>query len=290
MTPPALISIVSHDSLEGGGTTLSGSPSGASIITLTTDFGLQDPYVAAMKGVILSLAPDARIVDISHEIPAQDVLVGGLVLARAFPYFPAGTVHLLVVDPGVGTSRPLLLARTESYFFLGPDNGALGVAFEREPPREVIRITASSTFRPAPSPTFHGRDILSPVAARVAQGIPLSHFGEPASPTVPSPFPLPEPQADGRLLLRVVLADRFGNLLLNLTERRYREISTAKGGFTLEIAGRKVERLSRTYADVAPGEVVALFDSSGYLEVAVREGSAATELGCGRFAAALLTL
>ncbi|HEV8376022.1 MAG TPA: SAM-dependent chlorinase/fluorinase [Candidatus Polarisedimenticolia bacterium] len=261
------------------------------IITLTTDFGLQDPFVAAMKGILLSLAPDALIVDVSHEIPAHDILAGGFVLARAFPYFPAGTIHVLVVDPGVGTSRPLLLARTQSHFFLGPDNGALCLPFEVEPPLELIRLAATHSFLPDPSPTFHGRDILAPVAARLSQGTPVSDFGEATRTIVPSPLPSPEPQADGRLLLRVILADRFGNLALNLTEKKYREISrSSKGsGFSLEIGGRTISRLSTTYGESSPGELLALFDSSGYLEVAVREGSAAAALGCGRWAVALLT-
>jgi len=261
------------------------------IITLTTDFGLQDGYVASMKGVILSLAPEVRIVDISHEIPPQSVAAGGYVLSCAFRHFPAGTIHLLVVDPGVGTSRRLLLARTESHLFLAPDNGALGPVFALEPPREVFHLTATHYFRTDPSATFHGRDILAPVAARLARGTAPAHFGEPVTDYLPSPLTAPAPQSDGRILLHVIMADRFGNLILNLKEEEYRRLagSAAERPFLLEIAGRRISRLLRTYADVEGEEPFALFNSSGYLELAVKNGSAASTLACGAGSTATLT-
>ena len=262
----------------------------APIITLTTDFGLQDAYVASMKGVILSLAPEVNIVDISHGIPPQDVIAGGYVLSCAFRHFPTGTIHVMVVDPGVGTSRRLLLARTENHFFLAPDNGALGWVFALEPPHEVFHLTATHYFRTSPSATFHGRDILAPVAARLARGTAAAHFGEPVADYLPAPLTAPTPQADGRIPLRVIVADRFGNLILNLRAEEYRRLagSSQAGSFSLEISGRKISRLLTTYADGEGAEPFALFNSSGYLELAVRNGSAAAELGCAAGAAATL--
>ena len=260
------------------------------IITLTSDFGLRDAYVGSMKGVILGLAPDARIVDISHEIPPQGIIEAGYVLSCAFRHFPGGTIHVLVVDPGVGTARRLLLARTENHFFLAPDNGALGLVFAVEPAREVVHLTASHYFRTDPSATFHGRDILAPVAARLARGASPTHFGEPVTDFLPSPLPAPAPEADGKILLQVIMSDRFGNLILNLRAEEYERLggSVADRKFLLEISGRKVSRLLRTYGDGEVKEPFALFNSSGYLELAVRNGSAASELGCAAGAAATL--
>jgi S-adenosylmethionine hydrolase len=268
-------------------------PSPASpIVTLTTDFGNRDHYVASMKGVLLALNPALTIVDISHEIRPQQVLEAGFTLACAFPTFPPGTIHLLVVDPGVGTSRRLLLARTENHFFLAPDNGALGLVFEEEPAREVIGITAAHHFRRQVSPTFHGRDILAPVAARLARGTAPAHFGEPVTDWVPSPVPPPGPPEGGRLRLQVLAVDRFGNVILNLKEGFLAAARRASppGPFSLEIGGRRIHRLLRTYGESEDAEPFALFNSCGYLEVALRGGSAAALLGSAAGQQALLSL
>jgi len=264
----------------------------APIITLTTDFGNRDPYVASMKGVLLSLNPALRIVDITHEIGPHQVLEAGFTLARAFPAFPAGTIHILVVDPGVGTSRKLLLARTENHFFLAPDNGALGPVFEEEPVREVVCITAAHHFRTQASPTFHGRDILAPVAARLARGTALAHFGEPVTDWVPSPVPPPARVEDGRLRLQVLAVDRFGNVVLNLKESSFAAArgTSASVPFSLEIGGRAIRRLLRTYGESEDSEPFALFNSFGYLEVAVRGGSAGVLLAAATGQPALLSV
>lgn len=247
------------------------------VVTLTTDFGNRDHYVASMKGVLLSLNPALRIVDITHEVRPQQVLEAGFVLACAFPCFPHGTIHIAVVDPGVGTSRRLLLARTEHHYFLAPDNGVLGLVFEREPPREMVSLTATHHFREEISSTFHGRDILAPVAGRLSRGTPLRHFGEPASDPLPYPAPTPSPGDDGRLRLRVLAVDRFGNIILNLRRESPAAARALEGGapFALEIGNRVIRRLLRTYAETEDSEPFALFNSCGYLEVAVRNGSAA---------------
>ena len=264
----------------------------APIVTLTTDFGNRDHYVASMKGVLLSLNPAVRIVDITHEIGPQQILEAGFTLACAFPAFPAGTIHILVVDPGVGTSRRLLLARTENHFFLAPDNGALGLAFEEEPAHEVIAITAAHHFRKPVSPTFHGRDVLAPVAARLARGTAPANFGEPVTDWVPSPVPPPGPAESGRLRLQVLAVDRFGNVILNLKERSFPAARGTSGSapFSLEIGGRAIRRLLRTYGESEDNEPFALFNSCGYLEVALRGGSAAALLRAAAGQPALLSL
>jgi len=260
------------------------------IITLTTDFGLADAYVASMKGVILALAPAARIVDISHEISPQNIVQGGFTLACAFPHFPKGTIHVLVVDPGVGTSRRLILARTENHFFMGPDNGALALSFAVEPPRAILHLAAAASIRHPVSATFHGRDILAPAAARLASGADFASFGDRIAEFTPSPLPPPARQEDGTILLRVVLADRFGNLILNLREEEYRRLRprASAEALGLEICGRRIDRLLRTYGEAEESEPFALFNSSGYLEIAVSSGSAARVLACSAGAPALL--
>ena len=262
----------------------------APIVTLTTDFGNRDHYVASMKGVLLSLNPAVRIVDITHEVAPGQVLEAGFTLACAFPAFPSGTIHILVVDPGVGTPRRLLLARTGSHFFLAPDNGALGLVFEEEPAREVIAITAAHHFRKQVSPTFHGRDVLAPVAARLARGTAPAHFGEAVTDWVPSPVPPPGPAEDGRLRLQVLAVDRFGNVILNLREKSLAAAAGPSGPvpFSLEIGGKVIRRLLRTYGESEDTEPFALFNSCGYLEVALRNGSAAALLHAAAGQPALL--
>ena len=253
-------------------------------LTLTTDFGGKDAYVASMKGVILRAVPEARIVDISHEIPPQDIAEGGYVLACAFPYFPAGTIHLVVVDPGVGTSRRLLAVRTRHHVFLAPDNGSLGLVFDAEAPLEMVQIPSPADAGIAP--TFHGRDLLAPAAARLLQGAALREIGPPASEPLPFPVPLARADSEGRLRVTVLSIDRFGNLILNFRAAR----GTGSGSRTpeMEIAGRRLSRWVRTYAEAPAGEPVLLFNSSGFLEIAVANGSAAQTLGCARGASGAL--
>ncbi len=251
-----------------------------SIITLTTDFGTQDHYAASMKGIILSENPSVTIVDITHQIAPQAVVEAGFVLACAFQSFPAGTIHILVVDPGVGTSRRLLLARTENHLLLAPDNGALGLVFEREPAREVHAITAGHHFRKGEGATFDGRDILAPVAARLARGTALHNFGNPVTDWLPFPVGLPSSLDGGAVVLEVLHIDRFGNVVLGLTRQAF----VGMGGrpevavIRLEIGGRRIERLLKTYGESSSRDPFALFNSSGYLELAVRNGSAAEVL------------
>jgi S-adenosylmethionine hydrolase len=255
-------------------------------LTLTTDFGYQDAYVAAMKGVILRAAPEARIVDISHGIAPQAITEAGYVLACAFPHFPAGTVHLVVVDPGVGTSRRLLAARTKNHVFLAPDNGCLGLVFAVESPLEVVQLPAPDAGARV-APTFHGRDLLAPAAARLLLGAPLAEIGIPAADPHPFPVPFPRREPDGRWRVTVLSVDRFGSLILNFRDSDHPGGKTAPA---LELAGRRLAFFVRTYGEAPEAEPVLLFNSSGFLEVAVPNGSAAQALGCARGEQGWLTL
>ncbi len=250
-------------------------------ISLTTDFGYDDPYVGMMKGVILGLNPDASLVDICHNIPPGNIALAGLFLAGAAPYFPAGSVHLAVVDPGVGSSRRCLAARTRRASFVAPDNGLLTAALADNPPDEIVELTNPEYWLPSPSPTFHGRDIMGPVAAHISLGIPLCEFGPPVMDPVKLETPHPQRQPDGSLIGQVVHTDRFGNLITNI---RPADLPGAAGGqskgLILEIAGQPIRGLSRHYSEGSG--LLALVGSTGFIEIALRDGSAAQALQIGR--------
>jgi len=249
-----------------------------SLITLTTDFGLADSYVGAMKGVILGVDPTATIVDISHDIAPQDVQEAAYVVYTAYPYFPPDTVHVVVVDPGVGSRRRAIALRAAQARFVAPDNGVLSYVLAREGMKEAVSLTNSRYHRPTVSHTFHGRDIFAPVAAHLARGVPLAELGEPL--TEIFTFPLPQPQVlpDGVVVGHVLHVDRFGNLILDVREGDF----ILGGGIILEVAGRRIQGLGRTFTDVPAGELVAYIASSGHLEIAWREGNAAQSLGMKR--------
>lgn len=244
------------------------------IITLLTDFGLRDAYVGAMKGVILSIAPRVTLVDLSHHIPPQDVTAGAFVLGSAWQFFPEGTIHLAVVDPGVGSGRRAIAVATQGHVFVAPDNGLLSLALGEEAPFEAVALTNPRYWRtPSPSRTFHGRDIFAPAAAHLAQGIPLPTLGEPIVEIARLPWPKPIRLAEGGLRGEIVYLDHFGNAVTNLPEalvEPYREGWFCAGPFRLR-------GLVNTYAEVARGVPLALIGSHGFLEFAIREGSAAQE-------------
>ncbi|HVE40083.1 MAG TPA: SAM-dependent chlorinase/fluorinase [Planctomycetota bacterium] len=238
------------------------------IIALLSDYGLQDAYVGVMKGALLSVNPEARIVDLTHEIPPQDVREGARVLAAARGYFPDGTIFVAVVDPGVGTERALVGVETDRQLFLAPDNGLLG--FLGDSVQRRVRISQSKYFLKPLSNTFHGRDILAPLAGHLSRGIDLAEFG-PALERLNS-LDASEPRrgADGGVQGEVVAIDRFGNLITNIPTGMLPE-----GPDVRITVGRKVLRkLSRSYADVPKGGVLALVGSTGHLEIAVNQGSA----------------
>ena len=243
------------------------------VLTLLTDFGTSDGYVGEMKGVIYSGAPGVTVVDISHDVRAQDVDGARLAVARYWRRFPPGTVHLVVVDPGVGSSRAAIAVSSDGRYLVGPDNGVLSPAMLTRDARAV-----ALPLPPHASATFHGRDVFAPAAARLASGASLHNLGYPHESPVIRRTPEARRLGDGRVAGEVIAVDRFGNLITNLV---------AMHGGTVEIAGRAIV-VKRAYADVAAGEVIALVGSLGFVEVAVRDGDAARTLGVERGAPVLL--
>lgn len=237
------------------------------VITLLTDFGTADGYVGEMKGVLLTAAPDATIVDVSHDIPAQDVELARLTVARYWRRFPPGTIHLVVVDPGVGSSRAALAVATEGRLLVGPDNGVLSPALLMP----GVRVVALA-IPPGAAPTFHGRDVFAPAAAALARGAPLESLGEPWAAPVIRRTPEPVREGNGTVRGEVIAVDRFGNLVTNLVGVRAGVVRI----------GDQVVPVRRTYGDAPPSSLVALVGSSGLLEIAMRDGSAARALGLTR--------
>jgi S-adenosylmethionine hydrolase len=250
------------------------------IITLLSDFGNQDPYVAAMKGVILSLNPEAVLVDLTHEVPPQDIIAGSFLLSEATPYFPPGTIHLAVVDPGVGTPRRALAFRDQEQFWVGPDNGIFHLVFRDSPPQDLVSLENSEYFRGSVSRTFQGRDIFAPVAAHLSLGTPLHAFGPPVTDLVALPWPEPSftPEA---VRGEIVYVDGFGNLVTNIKGSELVPWLGEKSHVVI-LGSLTVKGLSRTYGDVARGEFLALVGSHGYLEIACAQGNAAKRLGMGK--------
>jgi len=258
------------------------------IITLTTDLGLTDAYVAAMKGVILGINPAATLIDICHTIEPQNILQAAFALSTAYEFFPEKTIHLVVVDPGVGTDRRAIILRTPSADFVAPDNGVLSYVIrqsstkapadnanlqhiELEPKLEAVAITKPQFWRSPVSPTFHGRDIFAPVAARLSLGFRPIEFGEAIHSVTVLPLPQPYWTPDGMLVGHILHIDSFGNLITNI---RSSDLPQTKQALTIEVGNQLISGLSRTYAE-GKG-LLALIGSSGYLEIALAGGSAAT--------------
>lgn len=253
------------------------------IITLTTDFGSNDHFVGVMKGVILDIVPDAQIVDICHSVQAFDVLDGALTISQAYSYFPNRTVHVVVVDPGVGTARRPILASSDGYHFVAPDNGVLSLVYARESRMHVRHITAEHYFLQPVSNTFHARDIFAPVAAYLAKEVEALKFGEEVQEYVR--FTAPKPKAaDGSRLRGVVLkVDRFGNLITNITPQDAPMLFQAGArGFKIVAGSREITEIRSAYAEGAPGEVIGILGSMGFLEIAANRGSAAQLTGIGK--------
>ncbi|HWO12599.1 MAG TPA: SAM-dependent chlorinase/fluorinase [Polyangiaceae bacterium] len=245
------------------------------IITLLTDFGLSDPFVGIMKGVILSRFRAASVVDLCHGIPPQSVADGAFWLERSYRWFPPGTVHVAVVDPGVGSERRILAARRDGHIFLAPDNGLLAASLTGVG-AELRALDPGRLGLPAPSATFHGRDVFAPFAAELASG--GLAFADVGAPAIAEPCVLAAPRLEaGALCGAVVTVDRFGNLITNLD----RTSLEATGARRVLVGGREVP-LRRTYADVAHGELLAVINAFEVLELAIRDGSAERQLGLGR--------
>jgi len=251
------------------------------IITLTTDFGSNDHLVGAMKGVILKVNPDAEIIDISHKVIPYDILDGALTIAQAYRYFPLRTVHIVVVDPGVGTQRRPLLVSGDQHYFVAPDNGVLSAVYEREERLTVRHITAEHYFLSPMSNTFHGRDIFAPCAAWMTKNGQSASFGDAITDYVK--FSLPKPKtADGVVKGVVLKVDNFGNAITNLAAEDVPQLLSANTKFTLTVGGKPVTRFAQSYSQGEPGEAFAIIGSSGFLEVSMNRASAAKTLGVQR--------
>lgn len=253
------------------------------IISLTTDFGLVDHYVGTLKAVVLGICPGATLVDICHQVHPQAVRQAAFVLAAAAPYFAPGAVHLVVVDPGVGSERRPIAVQTARASYVAPDNGVLSLALVQDPAQVAVHLTVAHYRLPQVSATFHGRDIFAPAAAHLACGVDPLEMGEPVplADLVTFPLSVPEHQPDGAWLAKVLHVDHFGNLITSFQFPIPNIQDPIPNIQSVEIAGQRIPRLSRTFADVAPGELVAYVGSSGHLEIAVREGNAAEALGAG---------
>jgi S-adenosyl-L-methionine hydrolase (adenosine-forming) len=251
-----------------------------SIITLTTDFGSADSLVGSMKGVILNINPDANIVDITHKVFPYDLLDGALAIGQAYSFFPPRTVHVVVVDPGVGTERRPLLVTAGQHYFIAPDNGVLSMVYQREESLTARHITSEHYFLQPVSNTFHGRDIFSPVAAWLSKNGQSQSFGEEITDFVR--FTLPKPRAAQNSIKGVVLrADNFGNLLTNFTPEDLPQV-LAGANFKMRVGNVEISKFAQTFGNGAPNEPVLILGSSGFFEVAVNRGNAAKTTGANR--------
>lgn len=253
------------------------------IVTLTTDFGLEDAYVAIMKAVLLRIAPHVRLIDYTHGIKPGNVVEAAYLLRTGYHYFPRGTVHVVVVDPGVGSTRRAVAIQTPEATFIGPDNGVFTLIVE-DAQRDwgagvqIIELTDPNFWLPEPSATFHGRDIFAPVAAHIVSGTPFAAIGTPIDTLVQANRTTPQPLGDGRLMGRIVHVDRFGNCITNITQEHLRAQGIGQQ-LVVEIIDQQLPGLFRTYTDGPVGIPMCLIGSSGHVELAVCNGNAANYLG-----------
>jgi S-adenosylmethionine hydrolase len=246
------------------------------ILTLTTDFGLSDHYVGVMKGVILGICPDAQIVDISHDVTAYAIAEGAFTIGQAYRHFPPGTVHTVVVDPGVGSPRRPILMEAAEQLFVAPDNGVLSMI---DADRPAVRLLSNDAyFRHPVSRTFHGRDIFAPVAAHLANGVAPGKMGPILADYIREDYQTPRSNGPQNWSGRVLKVDRFGNLVTNFNQQQFGGI--VSGNFCLTIGGTEIHLTSSTYAGSSSGELFVIGGSSGYLEVSLNQGSAAQRIGC----------
>jgi hypothetical protein len=248
------------------------------VIALLTDFGTRDHYAGVMKGVVLGICPDVTLVDLSHDLPAHDIPFAAHELAATYKYFPAGTIFLVVVDPGVGTARRGIAADAGDRKFVAPDNGVLSAVFRESPPKRVVELSERRYARPTMSRTFEGRDRFAPAAAWIAKGTQLEAFGRPV--TDYHVLDLSAPVVEDQVLRgRVTRIDRFGNVVTNIDRHAYEKFAGGSAGVQIAIKGQPISRLVSTYADIQVGEVGALFGSTDHLECSAQATSAAERLG-----------
>ncbi len=253
------------------------------IVTLTTDFGTNDHFVGAVKGVILDIVPEAAIVDITHAIQAYDVLDGAIAISQTYSYFPTGTVHMVVVDPGVGTTRRPIIASSDGYHFVAPDNGVLSMVYAKEERIHVRHVTSDHYFRQPVSNTFHGRDVFAPVAAYLAKMVDSHKFGDEIEDYVKFAAPRPKTVSENRLRAVVLKVDRFGNLITNLTPQDAPNLFGADPApFKIVVGSKEITEIHSNYAEGSPGEVFGILGSMGYLEIVANRAPAAQLTGAGK--------
>ena len=250
------------------------------IISLTTDFGLTDPYVGQMKGAILGRNPATRLVDLSHGVSRQDIIGAALILHSSYAFFPSGTVHLVVVDPGVGSQRRILAAEGDGHYFVAPDNGIISLLLRDGILTSVYNVTQEEFFAETVSHTFHGRDIMGPVAATLASGLPLPAVGPEVSPASCICLDLPVARVIGnRIEGQVLQVDHFGNIRTTIRSTDLEHLASPQQ-CQVQLNEQKIQTISTSYAETEPGKLLALIDSAGYLEIAVNRGSAAELTRC----------
>jgi S-adenosylmethionine hydrolase len=249
------------------------------IITLTTDFGTSDHFVGAMKGVIANLAPRTQIIDITHEITPYEIMEGAFVIAETWGHFPKGTIHVVVVDPGVGSARRPIVAEAGGQFFIAPDNGVLSMIYDAVPKAKVRIISNTKLMARDVSRTFHGRDIFAPAAAHLAKGVPVARFGKLIHDCLRIDGTKPEKIGVKHWRGMILKADRFGNLVTNFHVDHFASVTGR--AFEIRIGNEVIRRLALTFSEAEIGELVTIVGSSGYLEIAANQASAAKILGCG---------
>jgi len=257
------------------------------ILTLTTDFGLSDHYVAAMKGVVLAICPQAQIVDISHEVGAFAISEGAYTIAQAYGTFPKKTVHVVVVDPGVGSARRPILAEAGGQYFIAPDNGVLGMVLARE--RHKVRLISREQYFHRPvSQTFHGRDIFSPVGAHIAGGVPPSRIGPLITDYLRPAFQAAQRTGKHTWVGQILKIDRFGNVITSFHVDEFPNLE--QRAFSLMAGGYELSVMVRHYAEAVPGDLVVIVGSGGYLEISMNQGAAAERVACEAGAAVELKI
>lgn len=253
------------------------------IITFTTDFGLTEHYVGTMKGVILNINPAVQMVDITNSVQSYDVLDGALAISQAYRYFPSNTIHIVIVDPGVGTSRRPLLVRTERHFFIAPDNGVMSFVYEAEQERlEVRHITSEHYFLQPVSNTFHGRDVFAAIAGWLSKGIESSSFGEVITDYVRFAAPKPKPTGPNMVKGVVLKVDKFGNMITNIRPQDLPQLFEPEARFKIIVGKAEITKMKTAYAQGTPGETFAILGSLGYLEIATNRGMAAKAVEAGK--------
>jgi S-adenosyl-L-methionine hydrolase (adenosine-forming) len=248
------------------------------LITFTTDFGLTEHYVGVMKGVIYGINPGVAMLDITNAVQPFDILDGALAISQAYTFFPKDTVHVVVVDPGVGSARRPIVVTAGQYLFVAPDNGVLSFVFEREESVSVRHITSEHYFRSPMSNTFHGRDVFAPVAAYLSKGVEASKFGDTISDYVRFAVPKPKPTSPNSWKAVVLKTDRFGNLITSITPAGLPQIFDGSGqSFKLTVGKAEVTKLCSTYAEGGQGELFAILGSTGFLEISTNKGAASRQ-------------